>query len=179
MLLLANRNKRGLSMIIGYVLLITISIVMSVIVFQWLRGYVPKDAIKCSEGTSILIKDISYNCISKTLNVTIKNNGKFSVNGYFIHASNKTNEEIATIDLSSKIIFGGNVSGSSITFSQDRNSLTPDEPTNAKKSIFNVSGYGTLYKIEIIPTRFQEEDGKNRFVSCGDAKIKETVTCDT
>jgi hypothetical protein len=179
MWLLAKRNKRALSIVIGYILLITISIVMSVIVFQWLKTYVPKDTIKCSEGTSVFIKDISYDCTRMRLNVTVKNSGKFSVNGYFIHASNKTNEELATIDLSSKIIAGGNVSGSSITFSQSQNSLTPDEPTNTKKSIFNVTGYGTLYRIEIIPTRFQEEDGKNRFVSCGDAKITETLTCIT
>jgi hypothetical protein len=143
MLLLAKSNKRALSIVVGYILLIAISIVMSVIVFQWLRTYVPKDVLKCSEGTSIFIKSISYDCTRNVLNVTIKNNGKFSVNGYFIHASNKTNEELATIDLSPKIISGGNVSGSSITFSQDRNSLTPDEPTNSKISIFNVTGYGT------------------------------------
>jgi FlaG/FlaF family flagellin (archaellin) len=172
-----KKNRKGLSIVVGYVLLIAISIVMSVIVFVWLRTYVPKDTMKCPDGTSVFIKDISYNCASKVLTVTLKNNGKFSVNGYFIHVSNKTNEELATIDLSSRIMSGGNVSGNAITFSLDQNSLTPTEPTNSKISLFNVTGYGTLYKLEIIPTRFQEEDEKMRFVSCGDAKVEETLTC--
>lgn len=178
---IGKKNKRGLSIVMGYILLITISIVMSIIVFQWLKTYVPKDTIKCPEGTSVFIKKIDYSCTSgkETLNITIKNNGKFSVNGYFIRVSNKTNEEIATIDLSSRIMSGGNLSGNSITFSLDRNSLTPDEPRNTKISVFNATKYGTLYKLEIIPTRFQEEDGKNRFVSCGDAKVEETLTCNT
>lgn len=175
-----RKNKKGLSIVIGYILLIAISIVMSVIVFQWLRTYVPKDSLQCSEGTSVFIKDISYNCTSMMLKVTLKNNGKFSVDGYFIHASNKSGEELATIDLSSRITSGGNVSGSSITFDPfNQNALTPDEPTNVKVSYFNATGYGLLYKIEIIPIRIQEQENKRRVVSCSDAKVEEALTCIT
>lgn len=180
MLLPAKWNKRALSIVIGYILLIAISIVMSIIVYQWLKTYVPKDTIKCSEGTSIFIKDISYNCITSKLDITVKNNGKFSINGYFIHVSNSSNPDIlATIDISRNITSGGIVSGNSITFSDLlENALTPDEPTNVKLSSFDVTGYGLLYNVEIIPTRIQEIEDKKRLVSCGDAKIKEALTCD-
>lgn len=175
-----KKNRKGLSIVIGYVLLISISLIMSALVFMWLRTYVPKDIVECPEDTSVLIKDISYNCTDKTLKVTLENNGKFSINGYFIHALNitpVTNEEIATADLSSKLMSGGVIAGNAITFSLDKNSLTPNEPTNSKTCTFNVSRYGTLYKLEIIPTRYQEENEKNVFVSCGNAKVEETLTC--
>jgi FlaG/FlaF family flagellin (archaellin) len=178
MLLPVKQNKRALSVVIGYILLIAISIAMSVVVYQWLRTYVPKEAIKCPEGTSVFIKDIYYDCTNSVLNITVKNNGKFSINGYFIHVSNKSGEEIPTIDISKNIVDGGVLSGSSITFSDTvKNALTPDEPTNTKKSSFNVENYKQLYKLEIIPTRIQDVEDKERLVSCADAKIEATLAC--
>ncbi len=171
------KNKKGLSIVIGYVLLIAVSVVMSIIVYQWLRTYVPTETLKCDEGTSIFIREYNYDCVNHVLNITVKNNGRFSVDGYFIHVSNKTDEELATIDISGNITFGGNVSGNAIRFSNlIENSLTP-ENNNVKLSSFNVQDYGTLTKLEIIPTRIQKVDGKNKFVSCGDSKVEEILTC--
>jgi len=176
-----KRNKRGLSVVIGYVLLIAISVVMSIVVYTWLKGYVPKDAMKCSEGTSIFIKDLVYTCTpgQETLNITVKNSGKFSVNGYFIHASNVSDpDSLAVIDISSRVLLGGKISGNSIVFNElVYNYLTPDEPTNVRMTSFNVTGYGKLYKVEIIPIRLQDEGNKKRIVSCGDAKIAEMLAC--
>ncbi len=175
LLLIKKSDKHGLSIVVGYILLISISIVMSIIVYQWLKTYVPKDSPKCSDGTSIFIKEVLYDCTNSTLNITVKNNGKFSVNGYFIHVSNKTNETLSTIDISSKIKYGGSVSGNSIVFSQlTENSLTP---AGIKVCSFNVAEYGRLYRLEIIPVRIQEIDNKKRVVSCGDSKVEETLTC--
>lgn len=182
------KHKRGLSLIIGYILLVAISIVMSIVVYQWLKTYVPTESIECDDGTSIFISDISYNCALGTLGITVKNNGKFSVNGYFIRVSNNPAEEIATIDISSKIIaeMGGSTYGNtnSIAFSDStctsdcENTLTPGPPTNTRALTFGVSDYGSsLMKIELIPTRIQEIDNKKRLVSCGDAKIEETFAC--
>jgi len=43
------RNKKAVSAIIGYVLLVTMGIVMSVIVYNYLKTYVPADALDCFE----------------------------------------------------------------------------------------------------------------------------------
>ncbi|OGJ13290.1 hypothetical protein A3K82_01900 [Candidatus Pacearchaeota archaeon RBG_19FT_COMBO_34_9] len=179
------KNRRGISIVIGYVLLITVSIVMSVVVFQWLRTYVPKEAPKCSEGTSFLIREISYNCTSQKLSIDVKNNGKFSINGYFIHASDKSDlEQLAIIDLSPKLVVQEHetIYLSSVEFSNvEENNLLPG---GTHSSLFNVADYcpcdapgKTLTKIEIIPTRIQDIEGKKRFVICSDAKIEETLTC--
>jgi len=179
--MLLRADKKALSIVIGYVLLIAISIVMSVIVYAWLKTYVPKDVTKCDEGTSIFLKNFIYNCTAgkEMLNITLKNNGKFSIDGYFIHASNVSNaDSLAVIDLSGKILNGGIVSGNSVKFSQTiENALTPDLLTNEKMSSFNSTGYGRIYKIEIIPIRMQVIDNTKKVVSCSDVKIEQTLTC--
>lgn len=174
------KDKRGISIVIGYILLITVSIAMSILVYQWLKTYVPKEFLECPDGTSILAKEISYDCTSgsERLDITVKNNGRFSINGYFIHASDKSDlEQLATIDLSSELIDDGDegIYLNSIEFSNlEENNLAP---SGTHSSSFDVTGYGTFYKIEIIPTRIQEVEGKKRFVSCTDAKIEEVLTC--
>jgi FlaG/FlaF family flagellin (archaellin) len=172
------RNRKGVSMIIGYVLLVAVSIVMSVIVYQWIKTYVPTESLKCSEGTSVFIRTINYNCENSTLAITLKNNGKFSINGVYVRVSNVSDGELATIDLSSRLIDGGAISANSIIFSElVENALTPTEPSNLKLISFNVSGLGQLYKIEIVPIRLQEIDDKKRSVSCGESTASEILTC--
>lgn len=180
------KNKKGLSVVIGYVLLIVISIVMSILVYQWLKTYVPTEALECSDGTSLFIKDVYYDCANQKLNITLENNGKFGINGYYIHASNKSGENLSTIDLSNNITYGGNKTSNSVVFSlysgstRPYNLLTPDEPGNTWVSTFDVSDYGTIYRIEIIPIRVQEVSNKNRSVACSNAKvIDDNIACAT
>ena len=64
---------------IGYVLLVAIAIIMSMIVFQFIRTYVPKDIVDCPDGVSVFIQETEYDCDDDTLKVTIKNNGRFNI----------------------------------------------------------------------------------------------------
>ena len=179
----AVKNKKGLSIIIGYVLLMVISIVMSVIVYQWLKTYIPKDSATCQDGTSMFIKSANYNCTSNILVITVKNTGRFGIDGYFIRASNKSGEKLATIDISSNLITASandkleQISGSEVRFTNYVNSLSPEEATSTNSKSFDVSSYGIIYKIEIIPVRIQEVDKQKRTVGCGNAKSEETLIC--
>jgi len=162
---------------IGYILLITAAVVMSIILYQWMKTYIPKEPLKCPDGVSIFIKEVNFNCTSYKLDITLKNNGMFNIAGYFIHATNSSDQELATIDLSQYLVGGAiNVSNSVIFTMWEDNSFKPnDEIINR----FNLSatGFGQIHLIEIIPTRFQEEENKIRFVSCGNSKVKEVVSC--
>ena len=81
-------EKTALSNIVAYVLLISITIALSVIVYGWLRFYVqPDDIEKCSDNVNIIIR--SYQCFEPNatgqggrLIVTLKNKGLFNVDGY-------------------------------------------------------------------------------------------------
>ena len=82
------KSKRGVSVIIGYVLLITIAILLSVLVFNWLRFYVsPETKETCPEGVSLIIQD--YSCANQKLNITLKNKGLFNISGFILRVHDR------------------------------------------------------------------------------------------
>ncbi|MCK5043818.1 hypothetical protein KAR52_02350 [Candidatus Pacearchaeota archaeon] len=164
-------SKKGISIMIGYVLLVSFAIIIGGILYNWMKTYVPKEALDCPDDVSISVEETI--CQGGNFNLTLKNNGLFDIAGYFIHATNKTGQKLATIDLSEYFISGGTVQSNSILFDLDENAMGP---TETKKSIFSLPT--NINSIEIIPVRFQIQDGKKRFVSCGNAKIREIVNCD-
>ena len=168
------KNKKGISVMIGYIFLITITIIISTIVYQQLRTYVPTEAIECPEGVSVFLKEVSYDCDNKELNITLKNNGRFSVAGYFITATDSPEKELATIDLSEYNEFGKG--GAIILDVLSENSMSPNKEV---KSVFDLSdsSYAQFYSLNIIPIRYQEIENRNRLVSCGDSRIKQTLMC--
>jgi len=160
---------------IGYVLLVVAVVIMGVLVAQWIKSYVPGKSLKCPDDASIFIKN--YSCDSTELQITLKNNGKFNLSGYFIRATDSPEQELATIDLSSKLLAGGVQVGNYILFVQsEENTLGPNSDTTQK---FDLTEIGSIYLVEITPVRYQEEDNKIRFVSCGNAKVRENVNCQT
>jgi len=169
-----RKNKKAVSVMIGYVLLISAAIFIGVVVYAWLKTYVPKATSECPDTTSIFIKDYLYT--GDELQITLKNNGKFNLTGYFIRATNSPEQELATIDLSQKLKseFGGITLGNSILFNEsNENTLGPNSEKTHK---FDLTEIGSIYSIEIIPIRYQKEDNKIRLVSCGNAKVREMIT---
>ena len=154
---------------------------MSSIVYQWMKTYVPKEIINCPDEASLFIKDVNLNCTNLRLSLVLQNNGRFNLGGYFIRATNDSNQELATIDLSQFLdknaTNGAKIEGNLIMFNKYKfgeNSLEPNSA--AVTHIFNLDNL--IYSIEIIPIRYQLENNKNRIVSCGNSKIKEYIKCD-
>jgi flagellin-like protein len=88
-------SKRGLSEIIGYVLLISITLVIAILVFNWLRAYVaPVEEITCEDNVALVIKNYSYNCSTGILNLNLQNKGMFDIEGFTIKGSNLTQAKI-------------------------------------------------------------------------------------
>lgn len=171
------KNKRGISVMIGYILLVTAAIVMGAIAYQWIRTYVPSEGLACPDDVSVFIKE--YACGGNEFNITLKNNGKFAIAGYFIHVTNESKQEIATIDISQNITLGGVSAGGSVIFvAGSTNAMKPNEE---KKSVFGLADLvPSITKIELVqitPVRYHTVENKLRFVSCGGAKIKEELTC--
>jgi len=187
------RDKKGLSIMIGYVLLIAGAIAMGAVVFMWMKSYVPTDTQECDDGVSILVKE--YECITDNgiinLNITLKNTGRFSIEGFFIRASS-TGDGIADTSLSDKIIKGGidgggrvfigTIGGGGRVFigtigGKAKNNFGPTD--DEKEFIFKIplSEMSDIKFIELIPTRNQKINEKNRLLTCTDAKIKEYITC--
>ena len=100
-----------------------------------------------------------YSCsvsFGKTISVTFENKGLFDVEGFYIKATNKSDQDIATISLvkgpneyvTQKIRVGAN-------YSRD----------------FDYSNYGNIYQIEVTPFRYEKVNERDKFAFCGNAKI--------
>lgn len=169
------KEKRGVSVIIGYLLLVTFAIMIGVVTYGWLKTYLPSEARECPEGTAISIREA--NCVNYTgnftLGVTMKNNGRFKLAGCHIYISNSSEQEVETIDLSDDLVTGGFRFGSSILFGiGNTNGLGINEEV---RSVFQLDDC-SAYSVRIIPTRFEEIGGKTKYLTCGDAAVREEVS---
>ena len=77
-----NMHKRGISEIISYVLLILVAITMGMLVYGFLKLYVPKEKPECKDGINLIIE--SAQCKHETnginnLSVVLRNRGLFKV----------------------------------------------------------------------------------------------------
>ena len=175
-----KKNKKAVSVLIGYVLLVVFAIILSVGVYTWLKSYVPTQTLTCKDGISLSIKSSTFNATgARELNVTLKNNGRFSVAGYFLYATNSSNQNLAAIDLSP--YFNQSKSGSatlvgnSIMFYLDASdSFAPGQQAS---HIFDIPAkLGVLEYLRVVPALYQNDsNNRNRFTSCSQDAISQKV----
>lgn len=100
---LKKKNKKAVSEIIAYVILISIGLSLSILVFVWLKSYVSEDTRKtCPDEATLIIRN--YSC-SKTLgkvinlDITIKNRGLFIVDGFMVKVNDRQDSSIGVYNL--------------------------------------------------------------------------------
>jgi hypothetical protein len=171
-----RKSKKGVSAIVGYVLLISFSAILGILVYQWTKTYTPQEELICPDQTSLLIQN--YTCTSDLLIITFRNNGKFDIGGYFIYATDSPEEELATIDISKNNTENYSIrTPTGVKFGLvggEENTLFPNKE---EIEIYNITGRDRIYAIDIVPFRWQEQDNKNLVVTCKDIKIKKRVDC--
>jgi len=171
-----KKSKKGVSVMIGYVLLVFFVIAISTIIYQQLKSKIPEESTECPEGTSIMVED--YSCENSELTLNLKNNGRFNIGGYYIYASDNSESEVATIDLSKHVVreikLNPGVGFSRGTGDEAINLFKPGE-TNTHT--FNLEDIQNIAFIEIIPLRLQTENNKNRLIVCGNSKINIDIDC--
>jgi len=171
MLLQHNKsNKRGVSEVVGYVILIAIAIIISAAVFIWIKSYVPTDEIKCPDEVSIFISDYSCNLAAEpgkiNLDVTIKNNGNFKIQGFFIKGTEYANRTIATYSL-----------GQSREDYQEGALIIKEGVNPGKDYSYSFENVNRVYLLEIVPARIEEINNKKVFALCSQSKVVENLTC--
>lgn len=164
--MIKRKNKLGVSLMVSYVLLISITIVLSVGVYMWLKDYSNIDEkISCKEDTSLIIKD--YNVFqtgaNKTLKISLKNNGNFNIDGFLITAGNDSKRvPIKLLQVRNQ----PNPEG----YFDFNDKLILDEIEIAK---FNLEGLNKLEIIQIQP--FIYKDDKIGKIFCEQALIKQNI----
>lgn len=175
-----RKNKKAVSLMLAYVLLIIIAISLSIGIYAWLKFVArgPEDIDKCPEGVSIIILD--YDCADTqedAIELVIKNKGRFNVSGYSIKGTDNKSQE-AWVKLEDPL---GGVEGVYIFAQGSVNTpLAPDAVADPR--VFSYSNLGKLEKIEIEPLRIQRKKfglGKEIIVFCEDSVIQqELADCD-
>lgn len=162
------KDKKAISEMVSYVLLIVIAIGLSVGVYAWLRWQANIEKIEaCPEDVSLVLKE--YKCLyTGKIQVTVKNNGLFNVNGYVIRGTNSSDKN-ALIGFPLKDVnlnYGSNVAGA-VYFN---NSLAPGKEITGELSY---SGLNKLTRVEIEPFRIQPGGLK----LCNNAIVHQEVSC--
>ena len=166
-------DKRGISEIVSYVLLIVIALAISVLVFALLKVYVPKEKPQCKEGINLIMEDVSCTYMPATteniLKVSLQNQGLFKVEKAFIRISKvtgrKSKEDVPPLNPISLVSSSGNTDG-----------LNPSESTNALNfklpSGFELPGE---YILEVQPAHFTKGKDIESLALC--PSITQIIDC--
>ena len=169
------KNKKAVSLMVSYVLLISIAIIVATGVFIWLRTMANiAPSTDCKEGTSLILEN--YNCAFGTdggIDLYLKNNGYFNIDGVILSVGNDTGI-FPVVYLMPRPLngFQGNIKGHYFF----NTALGPGDITSANFS--NVDGqdleivdFKNISIIQIQPF-ITETTGK---VVCQNAIIKQTI----
>ena len=77
---------------ISYTLLIVIAIALSILVYTYLKGYVPGERMECSPDISLTLEQASCNIAESKLSITLANRGLFNVDGVYIRVGSSDND---------------------------------------------------------------------------------------
>ena len=159
-------NKKAVSEVVAYVLLIVISLSIAGMIYAWLRFYVPGPEQKCPDNVAIVIKEYLCNTTSKNITLTLQNKGLFNLSGFYVYISNES--EALPILEPAFISSSKPVSSSERGYILFESPLPPDEEFSV---VFLYLLHNRIEEIEAEPFRRQDKN----VVLCKDAIIRERI----
>jgi len=144
-------NKRGVSALIAYVLLVAMGAAASGIVFVGIKEAVEADEslISCPEAVDLSIRD--YQCtLDGSFCLTVSNKGRFNASGYIVRVDNQTPR--------GPDLYVINESGSQILTGEDSFSNYSFNPSGIpyKKEDGEVGNIDLISYVEVQPTRIND-----------------------
>lgn len=160
-------NKRGLSVIVSYVLLIIIAISLSALVYTYIKGkIIPPDVPECSTNTYLAISSVTCDATTEEVIITLQNRGNFNINAAFFRMD--VADRVAKTQLNADQTDG-----------LASNPLEPGETREFSFSIgsddANILETGeTEYEVEVQPAIIE----RGLTYPCEGKLAQQTVTCD-
>jgi hypothetical protein len=164
-------SKKALSEMVSYTLLVVIAVGLSVLVYAWLRSYINTgEKIEC--GDEIALSIIDYTCSGDIISLSLKNNGFFNINGFFMKASNISDQsKVIATSLNCVSSVHCQISG--------RYDFVP-EPLKNKETItkveFNYNLSKPLERISLQP--YIKSEKKNTIAICPNIIEMQLENCD-
>ncbi len=153
-------NKKGISELVSYVLLIAIALGLSVLVYQYIKTYVPKDSPECQEDIHLRIKE--YTCKGDKIFLTYTNTGLFNIDAAYVRITKEGEKIIKQIN-----------DNANLYFSTGTSKLAPQKDTLPIKYDGNEDFSGD-YILEVQPAILDE---KGNLVACNKAITTKKITC--
>lgn len=171
-------NKKALSEIVSYVLLIVVAMSLSIVVFAFLSNLVPEEKVSCNEGLSLIIRDFECRSGGEVL-IEFQNKGNFKIDGIYIRGADGTTD--AAVNLLSATTRGGLYPINPITeqrkgflyFGRENFPLAL-APNRNYPQTFDYGEYGALTKIQVQP--FINDDEGNLII-CEEKTITQEISC--
>ena len=152
-------NKKGVSEMVGYVILIVIAVGLSVLVFNYLKVYIPKEKAECTADINLIIKSAS--CTANKLTLNLVNKGLFRVDAAYIRFA-PVERKVKDWINDPKIVPPENFNIA----------LMPGK--NLSKEFSVVVTAGSKYGVEVQPAVYTPE---NVLALCEKAVITQEITC--
>ncbi len=174
-------NKRGVSVMVGYVLLVVIAVGLSIGVYSYLKVFIPKERPECQNDVLLIIDKVD-NCFITTdpggnnifsLDITLKNRGLFNVQAAYVRLAP---EERKIREWINKDKANGGDNDLDFYFTEDRyGGLEPGKSKMWALTTGEVSlSTDNKYTIEVQPAEYTKEFG---VVVCENAVITQNVEC--
>ncbi|MFA5019672.1 MAG: archaellin/type IV pilin N-terminal domain-containing protein [Candidatus Pacearchaeota archaeon] len=160
-------NKKGISEVVSYVLLIVVVVSISVLVYGWLRTQIPQIKQECPDDVSLFVKGYNCDANANKITITFQNKGLFQIDGAYVRISNKENA-VPIIPL--------NLSSEDILSSEGRIRFGTSGLASGKEQmlIFNYFENAQIYHLQVEPFIDEEIEGKTKEIICS----KSTITID-
>jgi len=173
-------QKKGVSEVVSYVLLILIAVILAMLVFAYLKLYVPKEKPECKEGIDLMIEDFGCTIgLSDTLkdqiNITLQNRGRFIVDNVYIRIGKQDRafkEDVNTTlnTVNPHPLFTGTEEGLKPLFSSFMNLATPNYITSERADPSKKD-----YILEIQPAHYTKGKDIESIALC--PPITQAITC--
>lgn len=152
-----NRNKKAISLMISYVLLTIIALVMAVSVWAWMKYYIPDSEVEeCNPDISLFVQSYSCDIVKNEISLNITNKGFFRVEGFYIRATNESNDNkqpIYPLNISNPAPWEIQIEGR--YYFQN-----PQLPQQTNNTHFDYTHMNTIRKLQIQPF-VSSEDGSS------------------
>ena len=169
-------NKKGISVVLSYVVLIMIVIILAGMTYTWLKFRIPKEIPKCPDDISIIIKNYCYveeeigeeDDYEYLLTVIFQNKGLFNIDGILIRYGDDVDDP-AMNSFEMK-----NEAGAWIESPYMELETAPGETKTVKGLKYSEDDEEDIEKIELTPFIYKE--GSKEIILCEDAMISEEIT---
>ena len=160
-------NKRGVSLMVGYALLIVIAIGLAAVVYPFLKARLPEERVECPADLSISIEEASCNRADWSVTVRMLNRGLFNITGAYIRFAEADRSVRPQINVGRELFLTGSINPRPLGPGQ----YTPDLS-------YSVGDLSSLpqdgdFVVEVQPAIFR----KGVLVPCSNKIITQTIPC--